>query len=139
MASELEVKNADKVLSMLQQIDGITYERVTDDVFLVNETESGNGLSMTIDAEESVVCLIMDIMDIPENADYRCDVLEDLLKINDTAVHGKFCVSGSKILFKDNLEAENMDQNELEASMAHMFLTIAQNMEKLFADRVVTA
>jgi len=133
------VKNAEKVLSMLEQIDGISYDRVREDVFSVTEYESGNDLTMTVDAEESVVCLIMDIMDVPENAEYRCDVLEDLLKINDTAVHGKFCVSGSKVLFKDNLEVENLDQNELEASMAHMFLTIAQNMEKLFSEREVTA
>ena len=131
MPSDLEVKNAKKVLSLLEQIDGITYEQSREDIFQIVETETGNGYSLTVDVEETIVSLIMAICEIPADDMAAHELAAMLLEANGTSVHGFFCIVNGNVVLKDNLEFENLDGNELEAALVHMFLTAAQNMGKI--------
>jgi hypothetical protein len=131
MPSQLEIENAKKVRSLIEQIDGITYDTVREDIFTITETETGDMLQLVVDVEESVVCLMMDIGTMDDITD-----LEELLRINNTAVHGKFALDGRNILFRDTLEVENLDLNELEAAMGHMFMTVAQKVPALLGEAV---
>ena len=99
------------------------------DIFIVKEPESG--LELVVDVEESTICFLMDICPIPTEADQKLALYEKLLEINNISVHGAFSTSGDKVIFKDNLEIENIDQNELDASVQLMLVTVAQNLEAI--------
>lgn len=124
----LEVQNAQKVLKMLGDIDDIGYCQVREDIFVVSEYETGADLEITVDVEESTVVLLMEIGDI-KNDSYI--LFRYLLEVNNEAVHGKFCLDGNKLLIKDVLEFENLDLNELEAAIEHMFVIVAKHGDKI--------
>ncbi|MFQ5647122.1 MAG: CesT family type III secretion system chaperone [bacterium] len=125
--SEKEIANARKVLDILSHMEGISYEVKRED--LVEVMEQDSGISVTIDAEETIICLIMEVMDIPggnREAFYR-----KLLELNDASLHGAFSVNNGKVYLKDNLESENLDPNELENSLAAMFLFVIRHLDLL--------
>lgn len=130
-----EIENGKKVLNILSEIEDIAYEQKREDIFIVTEPETG--LDIIVDAEETTICLIMEIADLPEDtASTEFTVLMyNLLVANDKSVHGAFCIDKNtrKILLKENLEAENLDANELESAMAMMFVTATHNIEKVDA------
>lgn len=135
MPSQREVENAKKVRGMLEQIDGIMYDTVREDIFKVTETESGDSLQMTLDVEETTVCLVMDIGPVSDFLDDTgpSEFYQKLLELNDKAVHGKFSLFKNRVLFRDSLEIQNLDLNELEAAMGHMFLFVVQHVPALCA------
>ena len=135
MPSELEIKNSERVLEMLSKMEDVSFEQKREDIFEVTEPESG--LSVLVDVEETIVSFLMEIgqddrswpgaaPDVPIVSLYK-----KMLEINAEAVHGAFCLSGQKIIFKDNLEIEHLDQNELEASIQSMILTVYQNLKDI--------
>jgi hypothetical protein len=131
MPSDLEVRNALKVQEMLGRVEDILIEQVREDIFQVTELQTDHQLRLTVDVEETTVVLIMDVGLVEDFTVPGGSVAEELLRINNKAVHGKFCLDGLQVLFKDVLEVENLDQNELEQSMVHMFLTVAQTLAEL--------
>jgi len=128
MPSELEIKNAGKIIEMLSKIEDVSFEQKREDIFLVTEPETG--LQLIVDVEETTVCFIIDVCEI--GAEVSKDKLfQLLLEINNDSPHGAFCLDGNKVLFKDNLEIDNIDQNELEASVCMPLLTVANNLEAI--------
>lgn len=129
-----EVANGAKILEILNGL-GIACEVVRDDIFVVKDEDLG--LQVVVDAEESTVCLLMDICELPEiqfssaEADSRLELFQKLLEANNKSVHGAFCVDGNKLLLKDNLEIENLDPNELAASITSMFLVATNTLEEV--------
>lgn len=124
--SQKEVENAKVILEMLGKIEGIAIQQVRDDVFLVSEPETE--LEMVIDVEETTVCLMIEVATLPFLGE---KLLTRLLEINNTAVHGAFCLDKKVVLFKENLEIENIDLNELESAIEMMFLTVAKSMDEI--------
>jgi len=129
--SEIEINNAGKILEMLLKTEDVSFDPHPDreDIFIVNEPETGQ--KMVIDVEESTVCFLMDICPIPIEDDKRLALYEKLLEINNVSVHGAFSTANGRIIFKDNLEIDNIDQNELDASIQLMLVTVAQNIEAI--------
>lgn len=128
MPTDVEIKNATKILEMLTRIEDVSFEQKREDIFLITEPETG--IQLIVDVEETTVCFIIDVCMISETADKE-KLFRLLLEINNVAPHGAFCLDGDKILFKDNLEFENIDANELEASICMPLVTIAQNIEAI--------
>lgn len=122
--SKLEIENAGKVLDMLSEIDDITFKRLREDIFEV--TNITTGISCIVDVEESIVCIFTEVCDLPADSKGLCF---ELLKANAEAVHGKFQIKDGKISFQDNLEIENLDRNEFEASLGWTFASVNKNLE----------
>jgi|GEM_PF-2626804 len=131
MPSELEIKNANKILEMLLKTEDVSFEQhpEREDIFIVKEPETG--LELIIDVEETTICFLMDICPVPVVDEQKLALYEKLLEINNVSVHGAFSVNNGKVIFKDNLEIENIDQNELDASIQLMLVTVAQNIEAI--------
>ena len=127
MPSDLEIKNAAKILEMLTRIADVSFEQKREDIFLITGLD---GLQMIVDVEETTVCFIIDVCTVSAEVNKR-DLYELLLEINNDSPHGAFCLDGDKILFKDNLEVDNIDQNELEASICIPLLTVANSLEAI--------
>jgi hypothetical protein len=134
MVSQIEIDNAQKVLEYLSTMEDISFKNIREDIFEV----SCDGLTCLVDVEETIVCLAMEVMDIPltnsediEATHKKLHLYGFLLELNNEAIHGKFCINGDKIFMKDNLEFENLDKNELESSLAWIFAVVRKNIEKI--------
>lgn len=85
---------------------------------------------MVIDCEDTLLVIEQVIMPVPKNPG---DLFEKLLKMNRTLVHGAFVLDeeGKTVIFRDTLQLENLDPNELYASMKALSLALAEHGTEL--------
>jgi len=94
---------------------------------LVVVTEPETNIPITLDAEETVVCLRVQVCaERDEKAFYQ-----RLLRANTQIAHGHFQIENGQVILADNLEAENLDANELEASIASLVTALVRNADWL--------
>ena len=120
------------VKSYLLDLDlNIVRENEAEELVVVDDED--NGISnLVIDGEEPIVILEQLIMDTP--AEPR-DLFRRLLQMNRTLVHGAFVLDedGKRVIFRDTLQLENLDPNELEASIEALSLALAEHGEELLS------
>ena len=126
--STLELQNTDQVLDILVGIEGISYTNLREDIFEITGPE---GATCIVDVEETMVCIGSEICDIPEDTEKQAKLFKSLLDLNNEAIHGKFAINSGKIFFKENLEIQNLDANELEAALAWALLMVIKGVEKI--------
>ena len=126
--SELEIQNAKKVLGFLSDMKDVSFKNVREDIFKVSKAET-KGIICVVDVEEAIVCLSVDVCDVPEDNEAELDNF--FMGLNSAAVHGKFVKTGKKYYFRDNLEFANLDSNELEASLKWSFGMVGANVQKI--------
>ncbi len=118
-------ENLEKVKNYLYDLElKITHEDEAEELVVVENEEDGIK-NLVIDCEPPIVVLEQFIMNVPNNADQFC---RRLLQINRTLVHGAFAMDeeGKRIFFRDTLQLENLDFNELEASISALSLAMAE-------------
>ena len=125
--TQKEIENGRSVLSILVSTAGLVTRKLREDLFEVEEPETG--LQVIVDAEESVVVVFMEVMDAP--AERRTEFFEALLTLNNETVHGAFCLSGGSVLIKENLEMENLDPNELISAVKSIIFAVDSNADVL--------
>jgi len=104
---------------------------------LVVVTDEDNGIKdMIIDCEDPILILEQIIMAVPEHPG---DLFKRLLQMNRELVHGAFVLNedGRLVLFRDTLQLEHLDRNELEASIQALGLALTEFSAELlgFAKR----
>ena len=98
---------------------------------LVVVDDEENGIkNLVIDCEDPILVLEQLIMKMPKNPG---DLYKRLLQMNRSLVHGAFVLDedGESILFRDTLQLENLDRNELEASIHSLSLALAEFSSEL--------
>ncbi len=93
---------------------------------LVIVEDEANGIkNMIIDCEEPIVVIEQVIMNVPEKTDA---LYKRLLKFNRELVHGAFALDEDEkyIIFRDTLQLENLDRNELEGSIHALSLALSE-------------
>ncbi len=98
---------------------------------LVVVDDEDNGIkNLVIDCEDPILVLEQLIMKMPKNPG---DLYKRLLQMNRSLVHGAFVLDedGESILFRDTLQLENLDRNELEASIHSLSLALAEFSSEL--------
>ncbi len=106
---------------------------------LVVVDDEDNGIkNLVIDCEDPILVLEQLIMKMPQNPG---DLYKRLLQMNRSLVHGAFVLDedGESILFRDTLQLENIDRNELEASIHSLSLALAEFSSELleYAEKVL--
>jgi len=120
------------VKSYLLDLDlKITDENPAEELVIVEDEENGIK-NLVIDCEEPIVILEQLIMKVPPAAG---EFFRRLLQINRTLVHGAFVLDedGRYVFFRDTLQLENLDPNELEGSIGALSLALAENGEELLS------
>jgi hypothetical protein len=81
--------------------------------------------NLVIDCEFPILILEQVIMPMPQDSSDFC---KRLLQMNRTLVHGAFVLDdeGTTLLFRDTLQLENLDRNELEGSIDALSLALAE-------------
>ena len=100
------------------------------EALVVVEDEENGIMNLVIDCEEPILVLEQLIMKTPQNPG---DLYKRLLQMNRSLVHGAFVLDedGESILFRDTLQLENIDRNELEASIHSLSLALAEYSSEL--------
>lgn len=107
----------------------IIEEDVKEELFVIEDEENGIK-NLIVDCEDSILVIEQVIMLVPSEPK---DLFRRLLQINREVVHGAFVmdIDGEYILFRDTLQLENLDRNELEASIHALSLALAEYGEEM--------
>lgn len=102
----------------------ITKENEKEELIVVSDEESGIK-DMIIDCEEPIIIIEQLIMKTPASTE---GLFKRLLQMNRELIHGAFVLdeSGENILFRDTLQLENLDKNELEASIQSLQIALSE-------------
>jgi hypothetical protein len=97
---------------------------------VVVEDEENGIKNLVVHCSDPILVLEQPIMKVPERRD---ELFEQLLKWNRELVHGAFVLdeAGELVLFRDTLQLESLDRNELEASLKALSLALAEYSSQL--------
>ena len=125
-------ENLEKVKNYLHELGfSITSENAKEELVVIDDEEKGIK-NLIIDCEEPIVIIEQLIMAVPKKTD---DLFKRLLQINRTLVHGAFVLdeAGKAVIFRDTLQLENLDKNELEGSINSLGLALAEHANELIS------
>ena len=107
----------------------ISYEEPKEELVVIDDDDRGIK-NLVIDCEGSIVILEQVIIPMPKESSEFC---KRILQINRTLVHGAFVLDeeGTTLLFRDTLQIENLDRNELEGSIDALSLALAEYASEL--------
>ncbi len=116
---------------LLEMGFSIDQENAGEELVVVNDEERGVN-HLVIDCEDPILIMEQVILPLP-NA--TAETYKRLLQINRTLVHGAFVLDdeGKTLLFRDTLQLQNLDPNELEGSIDALSLALAEYGGELLA------
>ncbi|MCH8156705.1 MAG: YbjN domain-containing protein [Nitrospinae bacterium] len=102
----------------------MSHEDAQEELVVIDDEERAIK-NLVIDCEAPILILEQVIMPMPPDSSDFC---KRLLQINRTLVHGAFVLNeeGTMLLFRDTLQLENLDRNELEGSIDALSLALAE-------------
>lgn len=121
----------EKVKDYLQELGFDFKSEDAAEEMIVIEDEAKGIKNLVIDCEDPILILEQLIFDLKDGA--SSGDLMKLLQMNRNLVHGAFAIddTGKKVLFRDTLQLENLDLNELEGSINALSLAMAENSADL--------
>ncbi len=110
----------------------IVAENAAKELVIVEDEERGIS-NLVIDCEAPILVLEQVILKLSEQCDAQ--VYKRLLQMNRSLVHGAFVLdeTGTTVLFRDTLQLENLDRNELEGSIQALGLALAEYGSELLS------
>ncbi len=115
----------ERVKQFLLDMDVKIVEENPSEELVVVEDEDRGIKNLIIDCEAPIVILEQFVMEVPRQP---ADLFKKLLQWNRQLVHGAFVMDeeGKYIFFRDTLQLEHLDFNELEASIEALSLAMAE-------------
>ena len=114
-----------KVKDYLIELDqNIVSENEEDGVFVIDNEDAG--ITNMFVAVADPLLIVEDYLF--ELKTESIDTFRELLKKNRDIVHGAFCLdeTGTKVIFRDTLQIENLDLNEIEATLNSLSLLLSE-------------
>lgn len=107
----------------------ISHEDAAEELVVIHDEEAGIK-NLIIDCEAPIVIFEQAIMGVPTDPG---NLFLRLLQMNRTMVHGAFVVDEEShhVLFRDTLQLENLDLNELEGTISSLSLALAEHSREL--------
>ena len=102
----------------------ISSENEESGLFVVSREEEGIN-NLVIGCSDPILIIEQHIFDMPSDS---METYKALLKKNRDIVHGAFVLDeeGKKVIFRDTLQLENLDRNELEGSINSLSLLLSE-------------
>jgi len=99
---------------------------------VVVENPDGGIANLVIDCEDPILIIEGLLFELTEE---NPEIYKALLKKNREIVHGAFVLdeSGKKVIFRDTLQLENLDENELEATLNSLELLLSEFSEEIIS------
>lgn len=107
----------------------IKQENQKEGIFVVSN-ESEGIMNLIICVAPPIVIFEQFIFEIKEPGNH---VYKSLLQKNRDIIHGAFVLddSGRKVIFRDSLQVENLDQNEFEATINSLSVLLSEYSEQI--------
>lgn len=122
--------NFTKVKSYLIELGhNISFQDEDNQLLVITDERSGI-YNLVFGCADPILIMEQNIFDINPN---NTTVFKELLKKNRDIVHGAFVLneSGDKVIFRDTLQLENLDLNELEGSINSLGLLLSEYSSEL--------
>ena len=122
--SFLKVKNY-----LLELNCSIVFENENDGIFIINNEE--NGISnLVLGCADPLLIMEQFLFELNHDS---MEVFKSLLIKNRDIVHGALVLdeNGSKVIFRDTLQIENLDLNELEGSLNALTLLLSEYTDEI--------
>lgn len=102
----------------------ITTEDHVDEVYVISAPEDGIS-NLVLDCESPILIIEQFLFPLEKES---LEIYKNLLQKNRELVHGAFAIdeTGTKVLYRDTLQLENLDLNEIEASLNSLKLLMAE-------------
>jgi hypothetical protein len=120
----------EKVQGYLLDLDfNILGENEEEGVFWVENEEAGIH-NLVIGCLDPILVMEQFLFEIKEDTK---EIYKKLLIKNRDIIHGAFVLdeTGKKVIFRDTLQLENLDQNELEGSLNSLSLLLSEYSDEL--------
>ena len=113
------------VKTYLQEMDAFVVDEDAEEELVVVDDEDNGIKNLVIDCEAPILVLEQVIMKVPDDPK---DLFKRLLQMNREIVHGAFVLDedATMIIFRDTLQLENLDRNELEGSIHALSLALSE-------------
>lgn len=123
------------VKEYLREMDIAIVSEDSDEQIVIVEDEENGIKNLVIDCEEPILVLEQVIMKVSPDAG---GFFKRLLQMNRNLVHGAFVLDddGEIVLFRDTLQLENLDRNELEGSIQSLSLALSEYGGELLTNAV---
>lgn len=107
----------------------ISHENKTEGLFVIQKENYGIK-NLIIGVAPPIVIMEQYIFEIKKPSDH---IYRSLLTKNRDIIHGAFVLNddGNKVIFRDTLQIENLDKNELEASINSLSLLLSEYSEQI--------
>ncbi len=110
----------------------LNYEIIKEDeaegIFVIDNEEEGIK-SMILDVEEPILIMEQFLFTMKED---NPEVYKALLKKNRDIIHGAFVLDDeNRVIFRDTLQIENLDLNELEGSLNSLKLLLSEYSDEI--------
>jgi hypothetical protein len=122
--------NFEKVKNYLIELDfAIVQESENDEVFVIEKINSGIK-NLVIACADTILIMEQFLVELKHDSK---EIFVNLLKKNRDIIHGAFVLdeTGKKLIFRATLQLENLDLNELEASLNSLELLLSEYSEEL--------
>lgn len=120
----------DKVKDYLLELDySIVKEDKENQVFIIESLEDGIQ-NVLIGIADPILIIEQYLFDLTANVG---DVAKQLLVKNRDIVHGAFVMDeeGTKVIFRDTLQVESLDLNELEGTLTSLSLLLSEYTDEI--------
>lgn len=117
--------NFEKIKTYLLELNhNIIIENKEEGMFIIDNEEKGVK-NLIIGCSEPIIIIEQFLFEIKK---YNIESLKFLLEKNRTIIHGALTLdnSGKGVIFRDTLQVENLDLNELEASINSLSLLLSE-------------
>ena len=124
------IDHFEKVQGFLLDLDfNILQENEEDGVFWVENEEAGIH-NLVIGCLDPILVMEQFLFEIKNDSK---DIYKKLLIKNRDIIHGAFVLdeTGKKVIFRDTLQLENLDLNELEGSLNSLSLLLSEYSKEL--------
>ena len=107
----------------------ISSEKPSEGILVINK-ESEGIKNLVIGVIEPILIMEQFIFNMPKD---DATTYKQLLMKNRDIIHGAFVLdeSGSRVIFRDTLQLENLDMNELEASINSLSLLLSEYTDQI--------
>lgn len=126
------MSNFEKIKGYLLELEYEIVSEDPDEEVVVVDNEDAGIKNLVIDCEEPILIIEQLLFEIKTES---LELYKTLLKKNREIVHGAFTLdeTGKKLLFRDTLQIENLDLNELEGSLNSLSLLLSEYFNELIA------
>ncbi len=114
-----------KVKSYLLDLEyTILHEDAAEELVVVEKEDAGI-TNLVIDCEDPILIIEGILFEVKSTSE---DMLKQLLMKNREIIHGAFTLdeTGTKVIFRDTLQLENLDLNELQGTLNSLELLLSE-------------